>query len=309
MRIAIYGAGGTGGYFGGRLAQSGEDVVFIARGQHLRAITNNGLKVDSIKGDFVVQPARATESPAEAGEVDVVLLGVKAWQVPEAAEAMRPMIGPETVVLPTQNGVEAAAQLEAALGRRNVLGGVAKIISFIAAPGHIKHIGAEPFLAFAELDKVPSDRTERIRRMFEKAGVLAQVPADIHAAIWDKFLMVAAWGGVGAVTRVPIGVVRQVDGSRRLLKRAMEEIFDVARSRQIQVPEKAVEKALSFIDALPEGATNSLQRDIAEGKPSELEEWSGAVVRLGREADVQTPVNDVIYNALLPLELQARGLI
>ncbi len=307
MRVAVYGTGGTGGYFGGRLAHAGEDVVFIARGEHLRAIRDKGLKVTSIKGDFVIQPAQATESPAEVGAVDVVLLGVKAWQVPEAAEAMRPMIGQETVVVPTQNGVEAAPQLVAALGRRHVLGGVAKIISFIDGPGHIKHAGAEPFLAFAELDNVPSERTERLRQMFTTAGVLVKVPTDIHAAIWEKFLMVAAWGGVGAATRVPVGVLRQVDESRQLLKRAMLEIRSVAGARQIQLPEAAVDKALSFIDALPENATNSLQRDIAEGKPSELEAWSGAVVRLGREVGVETPVNEVIYNCLLPLERQSRG--
>lgn len=309
MRVAVYGPGGTGGYFGGRLAQAGENVIFIARGEHLRAIRNNGLRVDSLKGDFLIHPAQATDSPVEVGGVDVVLLGVKAWQVPEAAEAMRPMIGPETVVLPTQNGVEAAAQLEAVLGRQHVLGGVAKIISFIAEPGYVKHVGAEPFLAFAELDNTASERTERIRRMFESAGVLVKVPADIHAAIWEKFLMVAAWGAVGAATRVPVGVLRQVGESRQLLKRAMLEIRSVAEARQIKIPEGAVDKALSFIDALPESATNSLQRDIADGKPSELQAWSGAVVRLGRESDVSTPVNEIIYHCLLPLESKARGLI
>ena len=307
MRVAVYGTGGIGGYFGGRLAQAGEDVVFIARGEHLRAICEEGLKVDSIKGDFVIQPAQATESPGEIGAVDLVLLGVKAWQVPEAAEAMRPMIGPETVVLPTQNGVEAAPQLVAALGRQHVLGGVAKIISFIASPGHITHAGAEPFLAFAELDNIPSERTERLRQMFTTAGVLVKIPKDIHAAIWEKFLMVAAWGGVGAAARVPVGVLRRLPESRELLKRAMVEISRVAQARQIQLPEEAVEKALSFIDALPESATNSLQRDIAEGKPSELEAWNGAVVRLGREVGVETPVNEVIYACLLPLERQCRG--
>jgi 2-dehydropantoate 2-reductase len=150
MRVAVYGAGGVGGYFGGRLAQAGEEVVFIARGEHLQAMRSHGLRVDSILGDFV-QPVQATDDPAQAGPVDAVLVAVKAWQVAEAAQAMRPLVGPDTCVVPLQNGVEAPAQLAAALGAEHVLGGLCRIVSLIAGPGHIRHVGLNPSVAFGEL--------------------------------------------------------------------------------------------------------------------------------------------------------------
>src|SRR5262245_30221734 len=148
MKIAIYGTGGVGGYFGGRLAQSGAEVTFIARGEHLRAIRQNGLSVESIKGDFQIHPASATDQLTEIGPVDAVLVAVKAWQVPEVAQSLSPLVGPQTFVVPLENGVEAVDQLTAALGKEKVVGGLCKIISFIAAPGKIKHAGAEPFVAF-----------------------------------------------------------------------------------------------------------------------------------------------------------------
>jgi len=307
MRIAVYGTGAVGGYFGGRLGQAGEDVVFIARGEQLRAMLMDGLRVDSIKGDFLVKPVQATNDPAEVGIVDVVLVGVKAWQVQEAAEAMRPLVGPETFVVPLQNGVEAPSQLVAVLGAQHVLGGLAKIISFIVGPGHIRHAGAEPYVAFGELDNRPSKRGERLRQAFVRAGIKVEIPPDIHVALWAKFLFVVSWGGVGAVTRAPIGVLRSVPETRQVLEQAMHEIFAVARAREIALPEDIIGKTMAFVDSLPPGGTTSLQRDIMEGKPSELAAWNGAVVRLGQEVGVATPLHTFIYNSLLLLELRARG--
>jgi 2-dehydropantoate 2-reductase len=307
MRIAVFGTGGVGGYFGGRLAQVGEDVTFIARGEHLQAIREHGLRVDSIKGDFLIQPARASDNPAQVGVVDVVLLGVKAWQVPEAAQAMRSLIGPETFVVPLQNGVEAPSQLAEVLGDQHVLGGLARIISVKVGPGHIRHAGAEPYVAFGELDGQPSERAERLRQTFEGAGVAAEVPPDMRVALWDKFLFVVSWGGVGAVTRAPIGVLRSVPEARQMLGQAMREILAVAQARKIALPDDAIHKTIAFVDTLPPSGTTSLQRDIVEGKPSELDSWNGAVVRLGKEVEVATPLNAFIYHSLLPLELQARG--
>ena len=307
MRIAVFGTGAVGGYFGGRLAQAGEDVVFIARGEQLRALLMQGLQVDSIKGDFLVKPVHVTDDLAEAGKVDVVLVGVKAWQVPEAAEAMRPLVGPETCVVPMQNGVEAPSQLVAVLDAQHVLGGLAKIISFIVGPGHIRHAGAEPYVAFGELDNRPSKRGERLRQAFMRAGVTVGIPPDIQAALWDKFLFVVSLGGVGAVTRAPIGVLRSVPETRQILEQAMYEIFSVAQAREIALPEDVIDKTMAFVDNLPPGGTTSLQRDIVEGEPSELSAWNGAVVRLGQEVGVATPLHTFIYNSLLPLELRARG--
>lgn len=307
MRIAVFGTGAVGGYFGGRLAQAGEDVVFIAREEQLRAMLMDGLRVDSIKGDFWVKPVQATNDPVQVGIVDVVLVGVKAWQVQEAAEAMHPLVGPETCVVPLQNGVEAPSQLVAALGAQHVLGGLAKIISFIVGPGHIRHAGAEPYVAFGELDNRPSKRGERLRQAFVRAGVTVGIPPDIQAALWDKFLFVVSLGGVGAVTRAPIGVLRSVPETRQMLEQAMYEIFSVARARDIGLPEDAIGKTMTFVDNLPPGGTTSLQRDIMEGKPSELAAWIGAVVRLAQEVGVATPLHTFIYNSLLPMELRARG--
>ncbi len=307
MRIAVFGAGGVGGYFGGRLAQAGENVVFIARGEHLQALCTQGLRVESVKGDFMLKSVQATDDPAKAGAVDVVLLGVKAWQVPEAAKAMGPLIGPETFVVPLQNGVEAPNQLAAVLGSQHVLGGLAKIISFKVGPGHIRHAGAEPYVAFGELDNRHSERAERLRQAFVRAQVTVEIPPDIQAALWEKFLFVVSWGGMGAVTRAPIGVLRSVPETRRMLEQAMHEIYTVAQAREIALPEDAISKTIAFGDTLPPNGTTSLQRDIVEGKPSELESWNGAVVRLGQEVEVTTPLNAFIYHSLLPLELRAGG--
>ncbi len=307
MRIAVFGTGAVGGYFGGRLAQAGEDVVFIARGEHLRAMLMHGLRVDSAKGDFLVKPVQATDDPAQVGVVDVALLGVKAWQVTEAARAMKPMIGPETFVVPLQNGVEAPSQLAVLLGAKHVLGGLCGTMSWIVGPGHIRSIGEVHFVRFGELDKRPSERTEQLRKVFERAGVMVEVPSDIHVALWEKFLFVVSFGGVGAVTRAPIGVIRTLPETRRLLEQCMHEIFEVARARQIALSDGTVEKAMMFLDSLAPGGTTSLQRDIADGKPSELDAWNGAAVRLGQEVGITSPLHSFIYHSLLPLELRARG--
>lgn len=307
MRIAIFGTGGIGGYFGGRLAQAGADVVFIARGAQLQALQTHGLRVDSIKGDVVIQPVQATADPAQVGAVDVVVLGVKAWQVPAAAAALRPLIGVDTAVLPLQNGVEAPAQLAAVLGADHVLGGLCRIITEIVAPGHIRHSGAEPYIALGELDNRPSERTTRLRTLLEHAGIQAEIPPDIQLAMWEKFLLIAAMSGIGAITRAPVGVTRQVPETRTMFAQAMREIIAVAQAHGIGLTEAAMQTAFAFIDTLPPGATASMQRDIAEGRPSELAAQNGAVVRLGQAAGVATPLHTFIYHSLLPAELQARG--
>jgi 2-dehydropantoate 2-reductase len=308
MRIAIFGSGGVGGYFGGRLAQAGEDVIFIARGEHLQAIRQNGLRVDSTLGDFVISPAQAADSPAEVGVVDVVLMAVKAWQVPETAEAMKPMVGPETIILPLENGVDAPDQLAAVLGVEHVLGGLCRISVFIAAPGHIKHVAIQPHIAFGELNGHPSERVEVLRQAFAHAqGMTVAVPLDIRAALWEKFLFIAAISGVGAVTRQPAGILRCVPQTREMLLRAMEEIEALAKVHEITMSPDIIQRTMGFIDNMPPATIASMQRDILEGRPSELEAQNGAVVRLGREAGVSTPTHEFIYASLLPGELKARG--
>jgi 2-dehydropantoate 2-reductase len=307
MRIAVFGTGAVGGYFGGRLAQASEDVVFIARGAQLRALRDQGLRVDSIAGDFVVQPAQATDDPAHAGVVDMVLVGVKAWQVPEVAQAMRPLVGPETFVVPLQNGVEAPSQLAAVLGAGHVLGGLCRIVSLVVEPGHVRHAGLEPYVAFGELDNRPSQRAQRLREAFARAGVAAEISPDIQVAMWEKFLFIASFSGVGAVTRAPAGVLRSLPETRQMLEQAMHEVLAVAGAHEIALPREAIPKAMALIDGLPPGGTASMQRDIVGGRRSELESQNGAVVRLGQEVGVATPLHAFIYRSLLPLELRAQG--
>ncbi len=252
-------------------------------------------------------PVRATDNPTQVSNVDVVILGVKAWQAGDAARAMKPMVGADTFVLPLQNGVEAFEQLSAVLVRKHMLGGLCKIVSYLVEPGHIRHAGFEPFVAFGEWDNHPSDRVEALRETFTRAGVEAKVPPDIQAAVWNKFLFISGFSGVGAVTRAPAGVLRRLPQTRSLMERAMLEISEVAEARGIRLPGDAANQALASLDSLPENAMSSMQRDIMAHRPSELESQNEAVVRLGREAGIETPDNSFIYDSLLPLEMQARG--
>lgn len=307
MRIAVYGSGGVGGYFGGRLAMSGQAVAFIARGAHLQAMRERGLEVESIKGDFTLPSPNATDNPVEIGPVDVVLVCVKNWQVPAVARAMAPMIGPKTCVVSLLNGVEAPERLGETLGRGRVLGGVAKIFSFIERPGLVRHVGHEPTLMLGELDGVSSERLKELARVLTGAGVTVELPDSILLEIWKKFLFITAWGGLGAISRAPIGILRQEPGTRTIIGSCMDETVAVAKAAGIELPEDIIPKTWAFIDGLEPAGTSSLQRDIAAGRPSELDAWNGAVVRLGRRYGVATPTHQLITDALTPLERRSRG--
>ncbi|MEA2338304.1 MAG: 2-dehydropantoate 2-reductase [Thermoanaerobaculia bacterium] len=307
MRIAIIGAGGVGGYFGGKLADAGADVVFIVRGKTLDAMRTNGLRVDSIKGDFVIQHPNASDDPASVGTVDAIFLTVKTWQIAEAAKQITPMLGEETMVIPLENGIDAADQLIPIVGEEHVLGGLCGIVSFIAGPGHIRHIGADPFVMFGELDNRRTPRVEALRDECLRAGVQADIPADIHHALWSKFVFIAAMSGIGGATRVPIGVWRVMPEPRDLARRAIREIVDLALALGVDLGgDAAVDRTLARFDALPPESTSSLQRDIIDGKPSELDAQLGAVVRLGRESNIPTPVCETLLALLLPQERNAR---
>jgi 2-dehydropantoate 2-reductase len=310
LHFAVIGVGGVGGYFGARLAEAGHDVTFIARGAHLAAIEQSGLHLHSPLGDAQIAPARATNNPESVGPVDCVLLGVKAWQVPEAARSAAPLVGADTLVLPLQNGVEAPEQVAQALGREHSLGGIARIVSFVSAPGHIQHAGVEPSIVLGALDPNQRERLERLRQTLSAArGVSASIAPDIRAALWEKFLFITAWASVGAVTRAPMGVVRQLPDTRRLMQSALAELEHAARGHGVQLPASIVPDLLAFIDSVPEASTASLQRDIASGHPSELDNLTGAGVRLAAQVDVPTPTLSFLLAALTPLEQRARGFI
>jgi len=306
MKVSVFGVGGVGGYFGGRLAEAGHDVTFIARGKHLEAIKSNGLRVESINGDFVISPAQATDDPSSVGHVDLVLVAVKAWQVPDVARAIRPMVGDYSTVLPLQNGVEAVPELVAELGNESIVGGLCKIISSIEEPGHIIHVGVEPYVVLGELDGSKSARVSGIYDAFKSAGVNVETTQSIQTAIWEKFLFIASWSGVGAVTRAPVGMIRVNHATRDLLVRSMQEIATVATSQGVELTDDVIDKTMNFVDTLPFKSTASMQRDIQDGRPSELESQSGAVVRLGEKHGIATPVNSFIYHSLSLMEQIAR---
>src|SRR5262245_20338698 len=308
MKVAVFGVGGVGAYFGGRLAEAGLWVSFVARGAHLEALRRDGLRVESVEGDFQVRPAVADSDPAAIGPVDLVLLGVKAWQVAEAAHAMGPLLGPTTVVLPLQNGVLAADEIEEVIGAGRALLGLCRIVSYVAGPGHVRHPGVAPRVEFGERDGRRTERVAAIQAAFEQArGLSVGVPDDPLAALWEKFLFIAPISGVGAATRAPSGILRGIPETRALLEDAMREVAALARVRGVRMPDDAVARTLAYLGSLPEDGTASMQRDIAQGRPSELEYQTGAVVRLARAAGLAVPVNEVLYRVLLPAELAARG--
>ncbi|HZM77438.1 MAG TPA: 2-dehydropantoate 2-reductase [Candidatus Limnocylindrales bacterium] len=297
MRIVVVGAGGVGGYFGGRLATAGHDVAFVARGAHLEALRHNGLRVSSVHGDFSVGPVRASTDAGELGPADAVLLAVKTWQLEPAIEAVKSLAGNETAVVTLQNGVDAPEQAARILGREAIVPGIAKVLAFIESPGHIRHMGAGA-LAFAEWDNSPSPRVERLRAALEEAGLVAERPRDIWTALWAKFLFVAPLGGLGAVADAPFGPLRDRPGLRSLLGQAMGEVEQIARRRGIRLPDDVVAKTLAVVDEQPVDGTTSLHRDLRSGRPSELDAWTGAIVRLGAQAGVPTPVNGFCYEVL-----------
>lgn len=307
MKFAIFAAGAVGGYFGGRLAQVGHDVTFIARGAHLAAIREAGLKVDSIEGDFAVQPAKATDDPASVGAVDVMLVAVKTWQMEAAIEQMKFLVGTNTVIIPVLNGVEAPEQLSAAFGSESVLGGLCRISAFIAGPGHIKHVGMKPSITFGELDNEQSERVLALQKLFnEIPEITAEVPEDIHVAMWEKFIFICSISGVGGVTRQPVGIYRSIPETRAMLEATLKEALRVGKKRDVPLARNLATVIMDRIDKLPEGMFASMQKDVMEGNPSELEAQNGALVRMGRKLGVRVPTHEFIYASLLPQELQAR---
>jgi 2-dehydropantoate 2-reductase len=298
----------VGGYFGARLAQGGQDIVFVARGPHLVAMQSDGLYVESPAGDCHLSPVQACDDTSGIGAVDAVLVAVKAWQLRDSLASIRPLLGPETVVVPLLNGVEAPDALAGALGGERVLAGLCGIIAYIDGPGRIRHVGIDPFVRFGEFDNSVTPRVAQLRDAFERSpGVSVDVPADIQVALWQKFLNIAPVSGVGAVTRATLGGMRAIPETRELIERAIGEALLVGRARGVGLGDECLQAALNVLDTVPADGTTSMQRDIADGRPSELEAQTGAIVRLGAERGVATPVNDVLYRCLLPLERRARG--
>ena len=305
MKIAIIGTGGVGGYFGGKLAKAGYDVTFLARGEHLLAIQQKGLTVKSILGDFTIDPVKVTDRIDTIGLTDLVILGVKAWQVKDISKELLTIIKKDTTVLPLQNGVMAAEELRENINQENIVGGLCRIISKIDAPGVITHSGMEPSIIFGELNYSGTERIELIKNIFDKSGINSQISDDITADLWKKFIGICV-SGLLAVTKTTYGELRELNETRQLMIEMLKEIYLLSQKIGINIESGFVEKTISVIDTYPYGSTSSLTRDVWEGRPSEIEYQNGAVVRLGEKYGVDTPVNRFVYYTILPMDLKAR---
>ncbi len=307
MRLAIMGTGGVGGYYGGLLSQAGQEVIFLARGAHLQALRSRGLQVKSVHGDFLVSPAMATDNPAEVGPVDLILFCTKTYHTDAAAPAVRPLLGQDTVVVPLQNGIDAAERLGAYVGREHLVGGVTWLSAAIEAPGVIGQYSQFRRIVLGEFDGRLTPRLQKIYEALQAAGITVELSNDILKVLWSKFVFISSTSALGSLTRATLGQYRQVPETREVLTEALREVAAVAQARGVKLEEDLVAKTLEFIDNAAADMKTSMQRDVEAGRPSELESMIGVVPQLGRQAGVATPVMRLAYAVLKPGNLLAQG--
>jgi 2-dehydropantoate 2-reductase len=303
MRIAVYGAGGVGGYFGGRLAQAGSDVHCIDRGAHLQALREHGLRVQSVRGDFAVQ-VPATDDPAEVGPCDYVLFGVKSFDTEPAAARLGPLLGEGTAVLSLQNGVDNEEKLAQAIGLDHVMGGAAFIFAGKAAPGVIVHTGGPTSITFGELDGRVSERAQRLLECCQRAGFGAELSESIKTVLWAKFAFICAQAGMTAAVRLPIGELRTVDAAWAGFGRLVAEVAAVAEAEGSPIPAAGQQRALGLAQSVEPGSFSSLHDDLVAGRRMELEALHGLVVRRAAEHGVPVPMSEAIYAILKPWALR-----
>ncbi|MFD1293139.1 ketopantoate reductase family protein [Lutibacter holmesii] len=308
MNIVIYGTGGIGGYFGARLAQAGNNVTFIARGKQLEAIQKNGLQLKSVKGDYLLKPAVATNDIFEVKEIDVILICTKTWQLAEVAKTIKPVLNENTVVISLLNGCDNHEVLSSIIDKKHVLGGLCKVVSFVEDYGVINHVAYEPTIVFGELNNTKTNRALELKNTLVNAGIKTVLANDIQKEIWTKYLYITTVSAMGALTRATHGEMLASPYIKNMLLQTAQEILEVAKAKGVNLPGDIIQKQFDIIESLPYETTASLQRDIMNGKPSELEAQNGTIVRLGKELGVATPVNEFIYYTLLPQEKKARGL-
>ena len=301
MKIGIIGTGGVGGYFGARLAIAGNEVTFIARGKHLEAIQNNGLMVKSIKGNMKVNPASASNNLSDLADCELIILGIKSWQIREIAPILKQDLNKDTVILPLQNGVLAIDELAEYFDRSQILGGLCMIFSKIESYGVINHLGHEPSITFGEIDQSVSYRTQRIRDLFEKSGISCTLTNDIQAALWRKFILICL-SGLGAISNSGYGLLRESPETRQIIINVMKETVAISKANNINLENDIIEKSLAVVDAYPAKSKSSLARDVLSGKPSEIEYQNGTVVKLGEELGIETPMNNFIFAMVKLLE-------
>ncbi|HUN33996.1 MAG TPA: ketopantoate reductase family protein [Trebonia sp.] len=298
MRIAVMATGAVGGYFGGRLAQAGHEVAFMARGRQLEALRTYGLRVQSALGDLHLPRVEATDDPATIGPVDLVLFSVKLWDTEAAAEAVKPLLGEETAVVSFQNGVVKDDILRRALGAEHVIGGACYIAATISEPGFIHHSGTLQKLLFGEYDGSISPRVQQFRDACAESGIDAEVSDRIEQAIWEKFAFLVGLSGVTSLARSPIGPIRSRPRSRAFLHDVIEEVVQVGRAQGAPLAADYAEERLAFIDRLPASSTSSMLRDLEQGNRIEVDWLSGDVVERGTRLNVPTPCNRAIADIL-----------
>lgn len=299
MRFAIFGVGGLGGYFGGKLVQAGEDVVFISRGKTLEALRTSGLTVNSAHGDFHVA-VRATDDPASVGPVDALLFLVKTYQNDEAAKLAAPLVGERTAILSLQNGVGNAERVRDAVGRGHALGGLAYIESAMAEPGVVRQPSKNQRVLVGELDGRPSPLVDGIVGALVKAGVGVEGSTRIVPEMWTKWIFICAFSGLTTVCRTPIGPVRTVPETRALYLATLREVEAVARAKKVALAADVFDRLVAQTDGFEPGAKSSMLRDAERGRPLEVDALNGEVARFGRGLGVPTPANEFLYAALLP---------
>lgn len=302
MRIAIVGAGGTGGYYGGLLARAGEDVTFLARGRQLEVLRTNGLTVKSrLAGTFSL-PVHVTSDPQKIEPVDLVLFSLKMYDLQTALAGLHYFLGPETVVLPIQNGIDAAEQIGQVVGMQHMIGGVAYVTSQIESPGIIAQTAGTGSIELGELAGGQSERTQRLQQVLRHAGISTELPPDIRVALWTKFIFICAFSGVTALTRLSLGQVFACLETSELVKEVLREGEALARARGIALPADIVERGYKSLQALEPWAKGSMAFDLLAGRRLEIEALNGTMVRLGREQNRAVPFNYTIYAALKPYE-------
>ena len=305
MRIAVIGSGGVGGYFGGRLAQAGHDVTFVARGRHLAAIRERGLRIESARGDATIH-AGATDDPSSIGACDAVMLCVKLWDVDDAARGIAPLVAKGGVVIPFQNGLYAPQALQRELGRDKVAGGVAYIAATIREPGVIAHTGTMARLVVGALPGGNAQAASRFADACKGAGIDCDASPDIDRALWEKFCFLSALSGTTSLARQPLGVIRADPDLRATFEAAVREAWTLGRARGVALADDAVAKAMAALDSLPAEMRSSMQNDLATGNRLEAPWLSGAVARMSRESNLAAPVSATLFAALKPYVEGAR---
>lgn len=306
MKTLVMGTGGTGGYYGGLLSQKGHEVTFVARGAHLQAIQKNGLQIKSVHGDFKVSPARATDNPVQVGPVDLILFCTKTYDTDNAVKEIKSIVGKDTTVLSLQNGVDAVERIGNVVGMEHMIAGATWISSAVEAPGVIKQVSDFRRVVVGELDGRATPRVQAIYRAFKETGVTVELSDSILKVLWTKFVFISSASSFGSLTRLPMAEYRFVPETRAMVLKLMHEVLAIADASGVKLDEEAIQQGLAFMDNAGSQIKASMQLDVETGHRSEVESMIGVICHKGRQLGVPTPVADVLYATLLPVDMKAR---